>query len=40
MEKKIAEEVKEGYQELNLDAPFADVDPKAADVPEEVVKDL
>lgn len=40
MEKKISEEIKEGYQKLNLDAPYADVDPEAADMPEEVVKDL
>ncbi len=40
MEKKIAEEVKEADKELNQDAPFADVDPEAADMPAEVVKDL
>lgn len=40
MEKKIKEEVKEAIKELNQDAPFADVDPTAADMPEEVVKDL
>ncbi len=40
MEKPINEEVKEANAELNQDAPFADVDPKAADMPESVVKDL
>ena len=41
MEKKIREEeVKEAIQKLDIDAPYADVDPEAADMPEEVVKDL
>lgn len=40
MKKKIEKEVKEGYQELDLNAPYADVDPEAADVPQEVEKDL
>lgn len=40
MEKNIKEEVKEATKSLNQDAPFADVDPSAADIPEEVVKDL
>lgn len=40
MEKDIKKEVKEAVEELNQDAPFADVNPAAADMPEEVVKDL
>lgn len=40
MENKIEKEVKEAYQKLDLDAPYADVDPEAADIPEEVVKYL
>ena len=40
MEKKINEEVKDAVKELNQDAPFADVDAAAADMPADVVKDL
>lgn len=40
MEKDINKKVKEAVKELNQDAPFADVDPTAADMPAEVVKDL
>ncbi len=40
MEKNIKKEVEEATKSLNQDAPFADVDPQAADMPEEVVKDL
>ncbi len=36
----IAEEVKEAVKTMNMDAPYADVDPEVADVPESVVKDL
>lgn len=37
---KIEKEVKQANKEMNLDAPYADVDSEAADVPESVVKDL
>ncbi len=40
MEKNIKKEVEEATKSLNLDAPFADVDAAAADMPEKVVKDL
>ena len=40
MEKNINEEVKEANKMMNQDAPFADVDPAAADMPADVVKDL
>ncbi len=40
MDKKINEEVKDATKILNQDAPFADVNPEAADMPESVVKDL
>lgn len=37
---EIEKEVKQATKELNLNAPYADVDSEAADVPESVVKDL
>ncbi len=40
MKKNINEEVEEATKALNQDAPYADVDAAAADMPEEVVKDL
>lgn len=40
MEKDINDEVKNADKILNLDAPFADVDPEAADMPDSVVNDL
>lgn len=40
MEKNINEEVKDANKILNQDAPYADVDPEAADMPAEVVNDL
>lgn len=40
MKKDIKKEVEEATKALNQDAPFADVNPEAADVPESVVKDL
>ncbi len=40
MEKDIKKEVEEATKSLNQDAPFADVNAAAADMPEEVVKDL
>lgn len=36
----VENEVKQVNMELNLDAPYADVDSEAADIPESVVKDL
>lgn len=40
MKKDIKKEVDEATKALNQDAPFADVNPAAADMPAEVVKDL
>ncbi len=40
MEKNINEEVKEAIEKLDKDAPYADVDPEAAGIPEEVANDL
>lgn len=37
---EIEKEVKQATKELNLNAPYADVDSEAADVPDSVVKDL
>lgn len=38
--KDIDNEVKEAIRKLDSDAPYADVDPEAADVPAEVAEDL
>lgn len=40
MEKNINEEVKNADRILNRNAPYADVDPEAADMPNSVVEDL
>lgn len=37
---EIEKEVKQATKELNLNAPYSDVDSEAADVPDSVVKDL
>ncbi len=38
--KDLNKEVNEAIERLDSDAPFADVDPQAADVPAEVADDL
>ena len=38
--RKIEDEVRDADRNMNLDAPFADVNPEAADMPDSVVKDL
>ena len=40
MKKNIKEEVENATKVSNQDAPYADVDAAAADMPESVVKDL
>ncbi|MDE6649328.1 MAG: hypothetical protein K2K45_05310 [Muribaculaceae bacterium] len=38
--RKIENEIRDADRKMNLDAPFADVDPQAADMPDSIVDDL